>query len=290
MVTPSAMVQTVYGLPMNSKQPTAPDLISAWHEVMLDARSNADDAAAWTLPTSCPGWSVGDLIAHLLDIDGLLAGDPRPDHEPDWDSLPHAVGPVSRMTEVGVDARRGTPMAEVLAEFDSVLERRSAQLAAGPMDLAVMVMGPFGSERPLGRVLTMRTFDAWVHAQDIRAARGLPAQLDSAAALITADQLLSGLPLIWGKTLAAPPGTVLSLNITGPVVVAELQVGVDDELRGVMVNGSVPDLTLTITWPDLLDVMTGRVSPDDAGLLERIALTGDAGLASRLLGALNVTP
>jgi hypothetical protein len=136
----------------------------------------------------------------------------------------------------------------------------------------------------------MRTFDAWVHAQDIRAARGLPFQLETAAAAVTADQLLTGLPLIWGKTLAAPPGAVLGLNITGPVVVAELQVGVDDELRGVMVNGSVPDLTLTITWPDLLDVMTGRVSPDDAGLLERIALTGDAGLASRLLGALNVTP
>jgi hypothetical protein len=57
-----------------------------------------------------------------------------------------------------------------------------------------------------------------------------------------------------------------------------------------MVTGAVPDVTLTITWPDLLDLMTGRVSPDDAGLLERIALTGDEGLASRLLAALNVTP
>ena len=290
MVVPANVGVPVYGSSMEKQQATARDLVDAWHEVMLDARLNADDPGAWSLPTSCPGWSVGDVIAHLLDIDGFLAGDPRPGHEPDWDALPHAVGPISRMTEVGVDARRGMPMAEVLAEFDSVLERRSAQLAAGSDDLTTLVMGPFGSDRPLGRVLTMRTFDAWVHAQDIRAARGLPFQLETAAAAVTADQLLSGLPLIWGKTLAAPPGTVLGLNITGPVVVAELQVGVNDELRGVMVNGSVPDLTLTITWPDLLDVMTGRVSPDDAGLLERIALTGDAGLASRLLGALNVTP
>jgi uncharacterized protein (TIGR03083 family) len=194
------------------------------------------------------------------------------------------------MTEVGVDARRGKPMADVLAEFDSVLERRSAQLAAGPDDLTTLVMGPFGSDRPLGRVLTMRTFDAWVHAQDIRAARGLPLQLETAAAAVTADQLLSGLPLIWGKTVAASPGTVLALNITGPVVIADLQVGVEDEGRGVMVTGAVPDVTLTITWPDLLDVMTGRVGPDDASLLERIALTGDEVLASRLLAALNVTP
>ena len=268
----------------------ARDFIDAWHEVMLDARLNADDPAAWSLPTACPGWSVGDLIAHLLDIDGFLAGDPRPDHEPNWDALPHAVGSISLMTEVGVDARRGMPMEEVLAEFDSVLERRTAQLAAGTDDLTALVIGPFGSERPLGRVLSMRTFDAWVHAQDIRAARGLPLQLDTAAARITADQLLSGLPLIWGKTLAAPPGTVLSLNITGPVVIADLQVSVDDEQRGLMVTGAVPDVTLTITWPDLLDLMTGRVLTDDAGLLERISLTGDAGLASRLLGALNVTP
>ncbi len=290
MLTPPATLRAVYGLPMNSQQPTAPDLIAAWHEVMLDARTNADDAAAWSLPTACPGWRVGDLIAYLLDIDGFLVGDPRPDHEPDWDALPHAVGPVSRMTEVGVDARRGTPMAEVLAEFDSVLERRAAQLAAGPSDLTVMVMGPFGSDRPLGRVLTMRTFDAWVHAQDIRAARGLPTQLDSAAALITADQLLSGLPLLWGKTVAAPPGTVLALNITGPVIEAALQVGVDDEHRGVMVEGADPDLTLTASWPDLLDLMTGRVAVDDAGLLARITLDGDEALSNRLLSALNVTP
>ena len=269
---------------------TARDFIDAWHEVMLDARLNADDPAAWSLPTPCPGWSVGDVIAHLLDIDGFLAGDPRLDHEPDWDALPHAVGRVSLMTEVGVDARRGMEMEKVLADFDSVLERRTAQLAAGTDDLTALVVGPFGSDRPLGRVLSMRTFDAWVHAQDIRAARGLPLQLDTAAGRITADQLLSGLPLIWGKTLAAPSGTVLSLNITGPVVIADLQVSVDDEQRGLMVTGAVPDVTLTITWPDLVDLMTGRVLPGDAGLLERIELTGHEGLSSRLLGALNVTP
>jgi len=290
MVTPPIVGPPVYGSPMEQQQLTARDFIDAWHEVMLDARRNADDPAAWSLPTACPGWSVGDVIAHLLDIDGFLAGDPRPDHEPDWDALPHAVGRVSLMTEVGVDARRGITMEEVLAEFDSVLERRSAQLAAGTDDLTALVLGPFGSERPLGRVLSMRTFDAWVHAQDIRAARGLPLQLDTAAARITADQLLSGLPLIWGKTLAVPPGTVLSLNITGPVVIADLQVSVDDEQRGLMVTGAVPDVTLTIAWPDLLDLMTGRVLPDDAGLLERIELTGDAELANKLLGALNVTP
>ena len=290
MVTPPVEGQPVYGSPMENQQLAARDFIDAWHEVMLDARLNADDPVAWLLPTACPGWTVGDLIAHLLDIDGFLAGDPRPDHEPDWDALPHAVGRISLMTEVGVDARRGVPMEEVLAEFDSVLERRSAQLAAGTDDLTALVLGPFGSERPLGRVLSMRTFDAWVHAQDIRAARGLPLQFDTAAARITADQLLSGLPLIWGKTLEAPAGTVLSLSISGPVVVTDLQVGVDDAGRGVMVTGAVPDVSLTSTWPDLLDLMTGRVLPDDAGLLERIELTGDAELANKLLGALNVTP
>jgi uncharacterized protein (TIGR03083 family) len=290
MVTPPIAGPPVYGSPMEQQQLTARDFIDAWHEVMLDARRNADDPAAWSLPTPCPGWSVGDLIAHLLDIDGFMVGDPRPDHEPDWDALPHAVGRISLMTEVGVDARRGVPMEEVLAEFDSVLERRSAQLAAGTDDLTALVLGPFGSERPLGRVLSMRTFDAWVHAQDIRAARGLPLQFDTAAARITADQLISGLPLIWGKTLEAPPGTVLSLSITGPAVVVDLQVGVDDAGRGVMVTGAVPDVSLTSTWPDLLDLMTGRVLPDDAGLLKRIELTGDAELANKLLGALNVTP
>ena len=290
MVTPPIAGPPVYGSAMEQQQLTARDFIDAWHEVMLDARRNADDPAAWSLPTTCPGWSVGDVIAHLLDIDGFMVGDPRPDHEPDWDALPHAVGRVSLMTEVGVDARRGVPMEEVLAEFDSVLERRSAQLAAGTDDLTALVLGPFGSERPLGRVLSMRTFDAWVHAQDIRAARGLPLQFDTAAARITADQLISGLPLIWGKTLQAPPGTVLSLSITGPAVVVDLQVGVDDAGLGVMVTGAVPDVTLTSTWPDLLDLMTGRVLPDDAGLLERIELTGDAELANKLLGALNVTP
>jgi len=85
--------------------PDRSQLIDIWQgslQAIVDLAEGLDDRA-WVQLTPCPGWTVGDLVAHTTDIEQMLAGDPRPQHEPEWDSLPHAMGDVGRFTEVGVD-------------------------------------------------------------------------------------------------------------------------------------------------------------------------------------------
>ncbi len=275
---------------MGETESTFDELVAAWLDAMTGARALAGDPAAWDVTTRCPGWTIGDIVAHLVDIDSFLLGLEPLDHTPDWASLPHADSPVGRLTEVGVDARRARSQDDVLAEFDAVVPRRAAQLAEGPHDLSAMVMGPFGSDRPLRRVLTMRTLDAWLHELDIRQALGLPDRLDCAAGRITAGHLLSSLTAIWAKAAAAPIGTTLEVRVTGPVIALTLQVTVDEQGRGVEISGADPDLTLTASWPDLLDLMSGRLASDDPAVAERVTLTGETALGTRVLTSLKVVP
>ena len=51
-----------------------------------------------------------------------------------------------------------------------------------------MIFVTIGSMFPFDRMIRMRTFDSWTHEQDIRRATGLPANLASPGAQVTAVQ------------------------------------------------------------------------------------------------------
>lgn len=277
-------------------EPSAPadttGLINAW-QASLDAIAQVGSGltpSQWHLPTPCPGWTVGDLVAHVVDIESRLAGLPTAAHEPDWAKLPHVTSDFSRLTEVGVDARRGLTPQEVLGELGNVTMLRAEQLHAGPQELDAQVTGFAGAPIPLGRLLRMRTFDVWVHEQDIRQAVGLTGGLDSPGAWVTASLLTDALPKIWGKDVRAPIGSVLEVDITGPGVRGTTQVAVGPDGRAGSVSGQRPDVLLRGTWPAILHRMTGRVSADDLAFVEGVEFAGDQALIGRLVPALNIAP
>ena len=68
---------------------------------------------------------MADLVAHTIDIDSMAVGEPAPDHEPNWDQLPHVKGPSNQFTERGVDFRRGTPPAALLEQMLSAANNLS---------------------------------------------------------------------------------------------------------------------------------------------------------------------
>jgi uncharacterized protein (TIGR03083 family) len=181
-------------------------------------------------------------------------------------------------------------MSEVLAEFDAIIPIRKAQLAAGPHDLRAEVTGPFGPPRELERVLRMRTLDTWVHAQDIRAAIGEPWEFTSDAALVTFDHFIASLPTVWAKQVQPPAGSTVEIRVTGSALAEPLQITTDSAGQGLIVRDVSPDVTLTISRSDLMMRMTGRISADDQGWLQRIRLSGDHDLGARLIGALPVVP
>lgn len=271
--------------------PTVPELIDIWQESLLAVVAVCGDLTdeQWQAQTPCPGWRAGDIPAHVIDIEQLLAGLPRPEHEPDWTDLPHATSDFGRFTEVGVDARRGRSHAEVLDELMETIDVRRAQLDAVPPDAEVI--GPMGNPTSMDRLLRMRTFDVWAHEQDVRAATGIEGHWDSAPARIALEQMLRALPYVWARTVAAPAGSTLHVVVTGPGLTDEVTIVADEEAKG-RVGDAVADPTVTLTspWPDFMRLACGRVDPADPGLRERITLAGDPELGESLLRELAITP
>jgi uncharacterized protein (TIGR03083 family) len=238
------------------------------------------DDSAWGQPTPCPGWTVGDVVAHIIDLEAHFSGDPRPDHEPDWEELPHVSTDMQKFIEVGVDARRGRTPAQLRAELHEVTERRAAQLRDADLQQPVMW---FVGEIPLERLLGMRAFDIWTHEQDIRSALGIPGGLDSAGARVAWGRIRDTLPFIWGKKVGStqtlrvvvtPPGPSGTLTLA-PV---EDRIGYDDS--------ATPDIEVQLAWKDLAARAAGRVPADQV----TVTVVGDNDLARRLLQELAFTP
>ena len=180
------------------------ELFAAWRSASADFIDLVTPLSQdeWDLPTALPGWTVGDIVAHVGWLEGLLVGEMDPPHEPDWSALPHAQSDFGKITEVPVDLRRAWTREAVLVELADRVAQRTAVLEDGPHDATHEVMGPFGPA-PLGRVLRMRTLDTWVHEQYIRDALGRPGHLDTPGAQATASQLLPGLGKVWAKLVGA---------------------------------------------------------------------------------------
>lgn len=271
--------------------PTVPELVDIWQlalESVADLTDNLTDEE-WRAATPCPGWSVADIVAHLIDVEQFMAGSPRPDHAPDWTSLPHAAGDFGRFTELGVDYRRGRPRDQVLDELRQTIAARRRELDAVPE--GQQVTGILGTPTTIDRLLRIRIFDAWVHQQDIRTALGLDGAWDTAPAIVAFQQMAKAVPVVWSRTVKASPGQVVHVSVTGPGLAAEIYADVDDTGRGRRCAPvAEPAVSLTVSWPDFMRIANGRVAVDDPALRSRLALTGDPVLAESLLPALSIAP
>jgi uncharacterized protein (TIGR03083 family) len=271
--------------------PTVPELIDLW-ESALETVAGLGDAATdeqWRLPTPCPGWSVGDVVAHLIDIEQVMAGSPRPEHEPDWSGLPHAQGDFGRFTEIGVDARRAHPREDVIAELRETIALRRSQLDAVPD--GAEVIGPFGNPTSMDRLLRIRIFDTWAHQQDIRTALGIDGGWDTPAAAVSQEQIVRALPYVWARTVGAPEGATLRVEITDPSLPRDVAIEAIADGKGIstppVANATV---WLTASWPDLMRLACGRVDTSDPELRTRLGLKGDTALGEAVLPALSITP
>ncbi|MBI1349518.1 MAG: maleylpyruvate isomerase family mycothiol-dependent enzyme [Actinomycetales bacterium] len=267
------------------------DLIDIWNESLDDVLVLIGDVTdeQWQAPTPCPGWSVGDIVAHLVDVEGVLAKEPRPDHEPDWEALNHVANDIGRFTEVGVDYRRGTPKEDVTDELRGIIATRRRQLDDVPPGEGVLSV--MGNPTTIDRLLHVRTLDIWMHEQDIRVALGRDGGWDTRPAQVSLEQIRRALPYVWARTCQAPEGSTVRVTVTGPGLTAQLAAVVGPEGKGTeMEPPSEATVHLTLAWPDLVALSAGRIDPDEPDLRARITLEGDPQLAETLLRALAITP
>lgn len=271
-------------------------LLDAWESTLRAVVELGQrlDPQQWEAPTECPGWSTGDVVRHLAWVEAFLAGRPEPEHEVDWSAMPHVTSDFSRRTETGVDVRRGLSQHEVCAELETLVDVRLAQiLALDAPSLTTEVPGVFGKPVTLESLLRVRVLDAWTHLQDVRRAVGLPADLATSGAQVSALQLSRTLPFVLARNLDAPPGTTLRLAVSGPVAF-EVWAGVDEAGRGVEVDELArPDeatVSVETDWETYARLGAGRLDVTDPAVLARLTLTGDAALAAAVPEALAITP
>jgi uncharacterized protein (TIGR03083 family) len=259
-------------------------LVNAWQDAIDSFRRAVavipDDAFA--RPSLLPGWTVGDIVAHVNALEDELSGQPLPAHEPDWDTLPHADDLFSRYTEIGVDYRRGRSPQELRDELDRVAATRSEQLRTGPQDPDRLIRGVAGLERTFDHQLRMRCFDIFLHELDMRDALGIAEPPLGPAAEVAAQQMAGGLGYIWVKKAGARAGQVLHLVVPGWV---DAWIGVGEDGRGGPVGPGVADTELRIEPMDFLRLGSGRRGDPRAA-----SITGDVGMGEAVVAGLNVAP
>ncbi|MGW8377695.1 maleylpyruvate isomerase family mycothiol-dependent enzyme [Streptomyces sp. ODS28] len=272
--------------------PSLQPYIDAWTESIeaISALVTPLAEGEWNRPTACTGWSVRDVVSHIIGIECELLGDPRPIHSLPRD-LYHVVDDRSRHMEVQVDVRRHHTGPEMTSELEYTVIRRSRQLRnekRGPQDAVPHVL-PGKEKITLEQLLQLRAFDVWVHEQDIRRALGKPGNLDSAGAYVARDVLIAGLPKVVAKEAAAPANSAVVVDVSGPVEFLRT-VRVDGEGRG-SVDGSPslgPAVTLSLDWETYVRLACGRVRVD--AVADRVKIEGDAPLATAILNNFAVTP
>ena len=201
--------------------PAAPEdlagLLAAYRQTIqavVDLGRTCSDAD-FARETACPGWTVKDQISHIVGLESWLHGDGVPLRQgADRAPVRREAG---RVVERSVEQRRHMVGSKVVIELETIATRRIQQLSDPGLSLETVVRGVFGPA-PARESLRIRILDIWTHEQDIREALGRPGDLDSGAAAVFCDVLFEALPGLVTGPAAVPPGNVVILDMTGPVV------------------------------------------------------------------------
>lgn len=210
--------------------------------------------------TPCPGWSVRDVLSHLLGIEVWLRGATVPTLE---GPLPeHVKNAMGEFNEAFVAAHRSEPGTEVLAQFRAATSASVAALRAlRAEEWEVVGWSPEG-DRPYHRFMETRVLDSWIHLQDIRDALLEPADDHGPGEEIVINRFESSLPYVVGRKMSAPDGTLVRVNLTGRLARSAM-IAVTSG-RASAVNTSSDEPTVEITTPVALfwRRCAGRISAD----------------------------
>jgi uncharacterized protein (TIGR03083 family) len=226
----------------------------------IDRTLRPREPEAFELPSPCPGWSVRDVLSHLVGFELMLQGAPVPTHEGPWPS--HVKNPIGEFNESFVDAYRELPGVEVLDLFRETTRVSLERLRSLSNEEWEKVGWSPEGERPYHRFQETRVLDSWIHLQDIRDALLEPTDDHGPGEEIVVNRFEAALPYVLGKRAQAPEGTVMRLNLSGRLARSVL-LGVQ-EGRAISLETSAEVPTLELTTPVSLfwRRAAGRISAD----------------------------
>jgi uncharacterized protein (TIGR03083 family) len=240
-------------------------------------------AEEWDLPSECPGWSVRDVLAHMVGTESSLLGEESP---APVSAAEHVHNEVGARNEGWVAALRSESGPALVDRFREVTSRRLRDLRSWPSERFDQV-GP----SPVGKVpyrefMQVRVMDCWVHEQDMRVATARPGHREGPAAELALDRLVSAMPFVVGKQAAAPEGSSVRFELTGtPSRRVDVVVRNGRAAMGTPIE-SEPTTRVRMDGEVFWRLGCGRVTSDavlGAGLVD---VAGDDELARKVLGAM----
>jgi uncharacterized protein (TIGR03083 family) len=267
--------------------PTDQELVDQLEAVWasIDELASGLSAAEWDAPTECPGWSVKDNLSHLIGIESMSLGRTAP--ERDIGDPAHIKNDIGRANEMWVDNLRDRTGPEVLEEFRAVTAERTAGLRA--LDEAGFSADSWTPAGPgtVRDLIPFRTFDSWVHEQDMRRAVDRPGDLDGPAARAAFERVAGRMGYVVGKKVAPPDGTSVVFDLDGPLA-APLAVAVVNG-RAQVLDAPPAAATVRLAMSDetFCRLACGRIDPAAARGDGRVVVTGDAELGRRVTEAMN---
>ncbi|MGV0791512.1 maleylpyruvate isomerase family mycothiol-dependent enzyme [Mycolicibacterium sp. XJ1819] len=242
--------------------------------------------AQWRASTALPGWTVHDVVAHLIGVESMLQGVDTPDADVDVSTLEHVRNDIGALNERWVRRLQDIGSDELLERFRAVTAERRAALSALPdEEWNAVTMTPAGPDS-YGRFMRVRVFDCWMHEHDIRDAVGLPAsaeELTGPAAVLSLDEIAASMGFVVGKLGGAPEGARVSIELTGPL---QRTINVAVTGRGQVVDnfgGQQPTSTIRLDGLLFTRLAGGRTPLDHAA----ITYGGDEAVGRRIVERLN---
>ena len=264
-----------------------------WIVDALDETWSAIDRPVRPLPnddydasTACPGWTVRDVVSHLLGFEVMLQGAPVPQFEGPWPE--YVRNPIGEINEAFVAAHRSEPGIQILNKFrDATVRSLAALRALDDAGWNKVGWSPEG-ERPYHRFQETRVLDSWIHLQDIRDALLQPADDHGAGEEIVVNRFEAALPYVVGKKMQSSEGTLLQLNLTGRLgrtVVLGVREG-RAEARGV--SQDVPAFEITTPVALFWRRAAGRISAGAFLSASATDVRGDRALAESFAESLRI--
>ncbi|MBF6337534.1 maleylpyruvate isomerase family mycothiol-dependent enzyme [Nocardia abscessus] len=257
----------------------------------IDALVAALDEDRWRTSSSLPGWTVFDLVAHIIGTESWLLGDRPPAHDPtraktDVRTLPYVRNETAVLNEIWVDRLRPLPGARLLELYREVVDRRRAALAAmGDAEWEKETVSPIG-QVTYGRFMRVRLFDCWMHELDVADALGVTVEEGGPRGKLAFDEFAGSIPRVVVKKGGAPDGARITFALSGPLA-RTLRIQVAG--RASYVEAFDEPATVEIGLDSRLFVRLGGGRTTAEEHLDEVTIHGDGELGQRLIRHLAFT-
>jgi uncharacterized protein (TIGR03083 family) len=266
------------------KQKTV-DLLRHEYAALAELSATLSDEQ-WDTPTCLPGWTVRDVVSHVIGTESMLSGIQPP--AVDISRLTHMRNPIAEANEVWVESMRTLGGTEMCARLEEITTGRMAALDAMTQEeFDAPSWTPAGNDETYGRFMRIRHYDCYLHEHDVRAALGLASRPDVDDVRSALDEVATGLGYIVGRRARMPEGSRVRIDLTGPVPVTYL-IAVDGRANVVVSFDGPP--TVGLEMPAMLFLrLTGGRHDSGARPDGEIRYSGDRVLGAQLAAGLAFT-